>query len=138
VGRLIPSRSGPYIAPGQHFATEDNMNDLGNPYAGAHPNGMPTPPVPADGCQYGPIASFHNARATGAPMAPRTARTQAYVTPHRLWNLSGIASGFIQVLKAPVVTTKLATGRWTPVAGSAVAPLPGLPEPAQMVRPRRP
>ena len=57
------------------------MNDRANPYAVA-------------ASEYGPIASIHNAQATGAPVAPRTARTQAYVTPYALWNLSGIASNF--------------------------------------------
>jgi hypothetical protein len=142
IGRLIPSRSGPKIAPAQHLGTEDNVNDRANPYSGAYPYGVTgwPPPTAGDapgGCEYGPIASIHNARATGSPMAPRTARGQAYITPAALWNLSGIASGFIQVIKAPTNTVRLAMGRWTPMQGGAARPLPTLPEPARMVQPRR-
>jgi hypothetical protein len=140
VGRLIPSRSGPKIAPAQHLGTEDNVNDRANPYSGAYPFGVTAldPRVHAEGCEYGPIASIHNARATGAPIAPRTARGQAYVTPPALWNLSGIAERFIQVIKAPTNTVKLATGRWTPFDRTATHPLPGLPEPGRMIRPKLP
>jgi len=141
VGRLIPARSGPKIAPAQHLGTEDNVNDRANPYSGAYPFGTVglDPRIHAGGCEYGPIASIHNARATGAQIAPRTARGQAYVTPASLWNLSGVATQFLQVLKAPTNTVKLAVGRWSPfgLEGAGGRPLPSLPEPARMMPPRR-
>jgi hypothetical protein len=139
IGRLMPSRSGPFIAPQPNFGQRDNMNDRANPYSGALGASAPPPfPFGEGGCDYGAIPSFHNARATGAPSEPRTSRGQAYITPPGLWNLSGIAGGFIQVLKAPVNTVKLATGHWTPMQSSAPRPLPSNPEPARMLIPRLP
>jgi hypothetical protein len=138
VGRLVPSRSGPKIAAQPIFGQRDNMNDRGNPYSGADGSVAPLPfPFGQGGCDYGPIPSFHNARATGAAMEPRTSRSQAYITPPALWNLSGVATGFLQVIKAPTNTVKLALGRWSPFV-AASRPLPTNPEPARMVQPLYP
>lgn len=145
MGRMVPAMS--HGQGGLELYTEqEGMTDRGNPYAfGSNVSGIPPHGYNAlAGQHYSAIPQVHNHDAFGAPLEPRPATTPgAYVTPSKLWNLSGIAPGWSRpggANPSRQPTAKMAMGRLGSLlaaGGLGVAPpLPTLPESQRMVQPQ--
>lgn len=127
-GRMMPSRSHGVERRTTELAETSADTTLWTAFLG----------LIEDRGQRGPLISSGPQRGNPHQHAQGT----AYVTPVSGWNLSGVAGGWsFPAASNPSrpPTARLAVGRgWLPFGsnGANGAPLPSLPEPAQMVAPR--